>query len=85
MAGLGVDWMEEVGGEKPRVLPGSQGKWSGGGHGQAGVRWAGSASDTEPGMSGEEERLVGKWTYNSDPWKLPLVRWQPLGPCHSRG
>ena len=72
MAGLGVDWMEEVGGEKPRVLPGSQGKWSGGGRGQASVRGQGQLR-TQPGMSGEEGRLLGKRTYSSDPRKLPLV------------
>lgn len=39
---------------------------------------------TQPGMSREEGRLLGKWTYSSDPGKLPLVLRQPLGPRHSR-
>lgn len=81
--------MEEVGGERPRGLPGSQGKWSGG-RGQASVRGAGSASDTELGMSGEEERLVGKYTaqtlgncpwWADSPWSLSQQGTVPLAPA----
>lgn len=57
--------MEEVGVKSPEAswLPGEV-QW----RAWAGQRQgAGSASDTELGMSGEEE------TYNSDPGKPPLV------------
>ena len=56
----GVDQMGDVEAQSPGV---SQAPGGGGGRAGADARWAASASDTELGVSGEQEMLAGKWLY----------------------